>query len=351
MRARFDNSPRLAFIIISVLLLATTLPLAANAATGKTTTVWSGTVILQDGYTVGAQDVLVVQAGTTIRLGSDEDITVDGRITIQGTQTSPVVLESIVGNHDGFVFNQSSQGLGSSIDNLTIIDAEYGITIYGSNPVLSNVRVENADRVAVDLFDSATPRIYDLVIDGGGQDVHGISSSWRYGVGLSVGAYSAPIIDGLTVNGLISRGINYWGNSGGMVSNVEITNISGATLAVGAGIWVEDSRPLITDVNIERSDNGIYVRHITSGWTTRPTFHRTVIEDCMYRGVMIEQYDHDDFSNITAHAVFNDLEVRGTGGADAKTPGLGMAAFEINTSGVIIDNALIEENPVVGIKA
>ena len=123
MRARFDNSRRLAFSIITVLLLATTLPLAANAATGKTTTVWSGTVILQDGYTVGAQDVLVVQAGTTIRLGSDEDITVDGRITIQGTQTSPVVLESIVGKHDGFVFNQSSQGLGSSIDNLTIIDA------------------------------------------------------------------------------------------------------------------------------------------------------------------------------------------------------------------------------------
>ena len=94
MRARLDNSRRLAFSIITVLLLSTTLPLAANAATGKTTTVWSGTVILQDGYTVGAQDVLVVQAGTTIRLGADEDITVDGRITIQGNQTSPVVLES-----------------------------------------------------------------------------------------------------------------------------------------------------------------------------------------------------------------------------------------------------------------
>ena len=351
MRARLDNSRRLAFSIITVLLLSTTLPLAANAATGKTTTVWSGTVILQDGYTVGAQDVLVVQAGTTIRLGADEDITVDGRITIQGTQTSPVVLESIVGNHDGFVFNQSSQGLGSSIDNLTIIDAEYGITIYGSNPVLSNVRVENADRVAVDLFDSATPRIYDLVIEGGGQDVHGFSNSWRYGIGLSVGAYSAPIVDGLTVNGLISRGINYWGNSGGMISNVEITNVSGATLAVGAAMWFEDSRPLITDVNIERNDNGIYVRHITSGWITRPTFHRTVIEDSMYRGVMIEQYNHSQFSNLPAHAVFVDLEVRGTGGPNAKTPGLGMAAFEINTSGVIVENALIEDNPVVGFKA
>ena len=68
MRARLDNNRRLAFSIITVLLLSTTLPLAANAATGKTTTVWSGTVILQDGYIVGAQDVLVVQALSLIHI-------------------------------------------------------------------------------------------------------------------------------------------------------------------------------------------------------------------------------------------------------------------------------------------
>ena len=351
MRAREGRSAGLAMFLIALLVISYGLPIAANAANSKSTTVWSGTVLLPDGYLVGAQDVLIVQEGTTIRLGSDEDLTVDGRIMIEGTEDDPVILESILGKHDGIIFNQSSQGLGSSIENLTITDAEFGITIYGSNPELTDIIVQNADRVAVDLFDGATPTINNLEINGGGQDVHGFSSSWRYGIGLSVGANSAPILNGLNADGLITRAVNYWGNSGGLLSNLEISNISGATLAVGTGIWIEDSRPLITDVDIQRSDNGIFVRHITDGWVTRPTFQRVVIEDSMYRGVLVEQYNHSQFNNLPAHAVFDDLTIRGTGGVDAKTSGLGFSAFEVNTSGVIVDNALIEDNPVVGFKA
>ena len=351
MRAREGRSAGLAMFLIALLVISYSLPIAANAANSKSTTVWSGTVLLPDGYLVGAQDVLIVQEGTTIRLGSDEDLTVDGRIMIEGTEDDPVILESILGKHDGIIFNQSSQGLGSSIENLTITDAEFGITIYGSNPELTDIIVQNADRVAVDLFDGATPTINNLEINGGGQDVHGFSGSWRYGIGLSVGANSAPILNGLNADGLITRAVNYWGNSGGLLSNLEISNISGATLAVGTGIWIEDSRPLITDVDIQRSDNGIFVRHITDGWVTRPTFQRVVIEDSMYRGVLVEQYNHSQFSNLPAHAVFDDLTIRGTGGVNAKTSGLGFSAFEVNTSGVIVDNALIEDNPVVGFKA
>ncbi|MEK9738578.1 MAG: hypothetical protein VW438_02490, partial [Euryarchaeota archaeon] len=68
-----------------------------------------------------------------------------------------------------------------------------------------------------------------------GQDVHGTSNSWRYGIGLSVGANSAPTLDGLIADGLITRAVNYWGNSGGLLSIREISTISGATLAVGRG--------------------------------------------------------------------------------------------------------------------
>ena len=279
MRAREGRSVGLAIFLISLLVMSYGLPIAANAANSKSTTVWSGTVLLPDGYLVGAQDILIVQEGTTIRLGSDEDLTVDGRIMIEGTEDNPVILESILDKHDGIIFNQSSQGLGSSIENLTITGAEFGITIYGSNPELTDIIVQNADRVAVDLFDGATPTINNLEINGGGQDVHGFSSSWRYGIGLSVGSNSAPILNGLNADGLITRAVNYWGNSGGLLSNLEISNISGATLAVGTGIWIEDSRPLITNVDIQRSDNGIFVRHITDGWVTRPTFQRVVIED------------------------------------------------------------------------
>jgi len=126
---------------------------AAIGAAPRSTTVWSGTVVLQDGYTVESGDILVVQSGATIQLGDDETILVAGRLTMQGTTTAPVLLESIVGNHDGIVFNSSSNGLGSKIENLTIIDAEYGVTVYGSNPTMNDLTVVNADRVAVDLFD------------------------------------------------------------------------------------------------------------------------------------------------------------------------------------------------------
>ena len=352
MHAPVSAAHRLAVALV-LLLLVSAAPLvpAAAGAGARTTTIWSDTVVLQDGYTVESGDVLVVQSGTTIQLGDDETITVDGRLTIQGTTTSPVLLESIMGNHDGIVFNSTSDGLGSKLENLTITDAEYGVTVYGSDPILNDLTVINADNVAVDLFSSASPRINDLVIDGGGQDVHAFSTTWRYGIGLSVGAFSAPIVNGVTMDGLITRGLNYWGNSGGLISNLQISNISGATLAIAAGIWVEDSRPLISDSDITRCDNGIFVRHITQGWTTRPTFVRATVEDSQYRGIMVEQYNHSLYSNVPYNAVFDDLELRGTGGPGAKTPGLGYAAFEVNTSGVHIDGALIEDNPVVGFKA
>ena len=73
-------------------------------------------------------------------------------------------------------------------------------------------------------------------------------------------------------------------------------------MAISAGIWVEDSIPLIEESSIKRSDNGIFVRHITEGWTTRPTFESVVVEDSMYRGVMVEQYNHSQYSNLPLNA-------------------------------------------------
>ena len=128
-------------------------------------------------------------------------------------------------------------------------------------------------------------------------------------------------------------------------------NVSGATMAAAAGIWIEDSSPSSPTSNITRSDNGIIVRHI-SDTTTRPTFLDTTIEDSQYRGSLIERYDHTNFSNLQTNAIFSDLEIRGTGGPNAKTPGLAIgAALDINTSGARIENALIEDNAIVGVRA
>ena len=335
--------------MVSLLILVSSSHLVSSSES-RTTTVWSGNVILPDGYLVDSGEVLSVAPGTTISVGSGYSIDVDGRIIISGTTSSPVVMSSISGNHEGIVFNYSSDGLGSKVDNLSVDDSKYGVTIYGSDPVISNLTVINADNVAVDLYGGASPLITDLIVSGGGQDVHGFSTTWRYGIGLSIGAYSTPIVRGAQIDGLITRGVNYWGNSGGLLSDLAISNISGSTMAIGAGIWVEDSIPLIEDSTVSRSDNGIFVRHITDGWTTRPTFESVVVENSMYRGVMVEQYNHSQYSNLPLNAIFNDITIRGTGGPGAKTSGLSVAAFDINTSGVHIDVGLIENNSAVGFR-
>lgn len=352
MPAPYSPVFRRAIFLFSILLFSSVVfaPMTSLASFSKSTTVWNGTINLVDGYTVESGEILIVEAGTEINLGDDKDILIAGRITIQGSSSSPVILNSIIGNHDGLIFNSSSNGLGSIIDNLTIRNSEYGVTIYGSNPTINNLTVENADLVAIDLFDSASPIINDLIIEGGGQDIP-LNTNWRKGIGLSVGASSSPIVNGALINDLVTRGLNYWGNSGGIISNLQISNISGATTTIAAGIWVEDSLPLIIDSSVKRSDNGIYVRHITQGWNTRPTFTNVVVEDSQYRGVMVEQYNHSQFSNLPMNAVFTNLIIRGTGGIDAKTPGLGIAALDVNTSGIKIDGALIENNPVVGFRA
>ena len=173
-----DYRPRIAFAIMAILILVSCSNLVSSSES-RTTTVWSGNVILPDGYLVDSGEVLSISPGTTVSIGSGHSLDVDGRIIVSGSVSSPVVMNSISGNHEGLVFNYSSDGLGSRVENLSVVDSKYGVTIYGSDPVISNLTVNNADNVAVDLYGGASPIIADLVITGGGQDVHGFSTTWR----------------------------------------------------------------------------------------------------------------------------------------------------------------------------
>ena len=98
---------RLVVTLVLLLLMAPMLS-AVSAGSPRSTTVWNGTVSLEDGYLVQSNQVLVVQAGTTILLGDSERLGVDGRITMEGTQSSPIVIESISGKHPGVVLNSTS---------------------------------------------------------------------------------------------------------------------------------------------------------------------------------------------------------------------------------------------------
>ncbi len=323
----------------------------AQPAGGRALTVWSGTVMVNGDYTVASGDELRIQAGADIQMGPGVRIYVEGKLTAHGTSSAPVTISVQQGFiwHDGFQFNATSRGRGSHLQNMSISDAQYGITIYDSDPVIDDLYLDNPDYVGIDLFNSASPIIRRLTVQDGGQDVHGGETHWRYGIGLSVGAGSAPFVQGANFDNLITRAVSFWRGSGGVLRDLNISNISGATLNISAGIYVDDSLPLFEDVSITRSDHGVYIMHTMDNMTTRPVFRHITIEDSQYRGVMIDKENHFNFSTYMM-ARFHDLEITGTGGSGALTSGLATAAIEFNTSGGWFENVNIHDNSVNGVK-
>lgn len=320
-----------------------------SETSGRAQTTWSGEVVLNNHHTVSVTDELIISACTNVTMSNGVRIFVEGRITVEGTSNCPVYFDYAGGgDHMGIQFNSTSNGRGSRIDNASIIHSTYGLTIYGSDPYLANVTIWNADDVAVDMFNSATPTIRDMVIDEAGQDWN-FPTYWRYGIGLSIGAGSAPNIDGLTITDAVTRGVNLWGNSGGLLRNITISNITGATLAEAAGIWVEDSVPLLEGVSVNRSDHGAIIRHIDDGITTRAVIRDLDIRNSMYKALIIDKEDHTNYTNYQS-AIIEGLEISGTGGPDAKTSGLATATIEINATGAWIEDAHLEDNDAVGVQ-
>lgn len=330
-----------------LLLMLMSMPVQAQVS-GRSQSTWSGSITLAADHTIPVSDELIISACTNVTMHSGVRIVVEGRLTIEGTSNCPVVLKSAgTGDHEGIQFNASSTGRGSVIDNLTISTSEFGITMFGGDAQLNNITVIDADNVAVDLFDSASPRIENLEIIGAGNDV-GSPVFWRYGIGLSIGAGSAPIVDGVSITQAVTRGLNIWGNSGGMLNDVVIEKVSGATLAYAAGIWVEDSRPLIQDVEIDESDNGVIIRHISDAATTRPVLRDVDITDSMYRGLLVDKADRNNYTNYQATSIQR-MMISGTGGPNAKTSGLAEAAIEINASGGWFEDIIVKDNDAVGL--
>ena len=341
-------------LLVSLFILSVQSPVLLddvnNAATnGRSQTTWSGNVNLNDHYTISVTDELVIAACTNVTMSNDVRIYVEGRITVEGTTTCPVYFDySGTGDHMGIQFNSSSYGRGSKIDNASIVHSTYGITVYSSDPYIANVTIFDPDDVGVDLFNSATPTIRNLIIDEAGKDWI-FPAYWRYGIGVSIGAGSAPNIDGLVVSDAVTRGLNIWGNSGGLLRNLSFTNISGATLAQSTGIWVQDSVPLIENALVNRADHGAIIRHIDDGKITRAVMRDLEIKNSMYKALILDKEDKTNYTNYQS-AVIEGLEISGTGGPDSKTPGLATATLEVNATGAWIENAQLEDNSAVGVQ-
>ena len=349
----------LAFGLLALLLLMSIAPIVqpfqeeqseGYEVAGRATTTWSGTVSLTSDYFINVQDELLITSCTSVVLSPGIRIYVDGRLTVQGTSSCPIVLtsSSTTGDHEGIQFNASSYGRGSTINHMQIEDAIYGITIFGSNPILNNVTIFNPDRVGIDMFGSSSPVIRDLHVEQAGRNVP-FQNDWRYGIGLSVGDGSTPIVQGAYFTDHLLRGMNLWGGSGGIYRDVVMDNISGSVLGEAAGVWVEDSIPLFEDLTIDKSDTGIIVRHIDDSGNTRGVFRDVVISNSMYRGVYLDKNNHTNYTNYET-ADFTNLSVLGTGSSGATTPGIAFAAIEINATGAWLENVLVEESSSVGVR-
>ncbi|MBA4694507.1 MAG: right-handed parallel beta-helix repeat-containing protein [Candidatus Poseidoniales archaeon] len=343
-----------AIVILSIFLISIQSPIllseSENSLTnGRSQTTWSGNIVLNNHHTIPVTDELVITACTNVTMSNGVRIYVEGRITVEGTSNCPVYFDFAGGgDHMGIQFNSSSNGRNSRIDNASIVHSTYGITIYGSDPYLANVTIWNPDDVGIDMFNSATPTIRDLVIDEAGQDWN-FPSYWRYGIGISIGAGSAPNIDGLTITDAVTRGVNMWGNSGGLIRNLSVVNITGATLAQAAGIWVEDSVPLIEYAAVDKSDHGAIIRHMDDGSITRAVIRDLDITNSMYKAIILDKDDRTNYTNYQS-AIIEGLNISGTGGPDAKTPGLATAVIEINATGAWIENAFLDDNDAVGVQ-
>ena len=318
-------------------------------AIGRSQISWSGVVELSSSFTINVTDELVISPCTVVKMSPSIRIYVEGRITAQGTTNCPVVFtQSSTGLHNGLQFNYSSNGRGSLMDNITIEDSVYGITTYGSNPRINNITIINPSRVGIDLFSNSAPIIHDLYIDQAGREVS--YSDWRYGLGVSVGTGSTPIVEGAYMTDLRLRGLNLWGSSGGIFRDIVIDNVtSEGGNALSAGVWVEDSQPLITNLSVDKADYGVLVRHIDDGSFTRAVVRDCVVSNSMYRGIYLDKANHTNYTNYET-ADFTNTIVRGTGGSGAKTANIGYAAIEVNATGAWFENTSVEDSTTVGVR-
>ncbi|MGY8728728.1 MAG: right-handed parallel beta-helix repeat-containing protein, partial [Candidatus Poseidoniales archaeon] len=320
-----------------------------NSVNARAQTIWSGTVSVSSTYTVSIFDELVISSCTQVEMGSGARIYIEGRLTIEGTIACPVTLTSSTGSdHDGIQFNSSSNNRGSVLNNLTIEDSIYGVTMYGANPVIHNLTILNPDRVGIDMFSSSAPQIYDLIINQAGR-VLPFQADWRYGLGLSIGSGSTPLVDGAVFTDHLTRAINIWGGSGGVLRNLVMSNISGSSWVTSAGVWVQDSQPLLVNVSVDRSDNGVVVRHIEDSGYTRAVFRDCTVTNSMYRGVYVDKENHSNYTNYET-ADFTNLTVRGTGGTGATTANIAYAAIDVNSTGAWFENTLVENSTSTGVR-
>ena len=160
-----------AFFLISMFLLSVQSPIMLadseiSETSGRAQTTWSGSVVLNNHYTIPVTDELVISPCTNVTMSNGVRIYVEGRITVEGTSTCPVYFDySGGGDHMGLQFNSSSNGRGSKIDNASIIHSTYGITVYQEQVMLLSQKLGDFTKGEADILRKAMGKKQKEVLD------------------------------------------------------------------------------------------------------------------------------------------------------------------------------------------
>ena len=262
-----------------------------------------------------------------------------------GTQ-SPGGLGGIrTWDHEGIQFNSSSSGRGSIIQNLTIEDAVYGVTVYGSNPVIENLTVTNPEMLR--LTPSTRPHRELTTCSLTVQAATASGGDWRYGPGLSVGS-APPIVNRAVFSDILTRAVNIWGGSGGLIQGITVDNCSGSTWAMAAGIGLKTASlcsrtsPLTSPIRAWSFATSMMA-------ATRTPWSDTLTSAIRCKcGVYVDKNNHTNYTNYET-ADFTNLTISNRV-VQMQTANIGYAAPRLTPRARRFDDTLIEDSTTVGVR-
>jgi len=109
----------------------------ANAVSGQTVAVGSGTHTLTGNVTVPANIALIFEPGATVNIASSKKITVQSTLIAEGTFSQPITFDkSGSSKWWGIKFEDSSDDNVCLLKHCTIQNASYGVYCYKASPAI-----------------------------------------------------------------------------------------------------------------------------------------------------------------------------------------------------------------------
>ena len=226
--------------VVEKLLADKKLVAPAKLAAGQNT--WKageGPYLVAQPLTVGADQTLTIEAGTTVRFAVRAGLRVQGRLEIAGTREKPVVLAPLSDDPtrdwwSGIELKAESGSGESRLAGCRILGADLAVAIQSGKATLDNCRIDCGGRVSVQVGRNAQLDLLNSQISGG------------YRQGLECERGSVLRMTGCQVVGLATGGVSL--REVADQSSIKDTRIEKCGMD---GIWVRGGgRPTIENCQI-----------------------------------------------------------------------------------------------------